>query len=407
MEQTTQIIVNKAYRCLYDPTWAKRFNIIKGGAGSAKSYEMEQFILYKMLCTKGNWLIIRKVAETLRESVFRGLVDMISKNGWGHLFKINKTEMSIESIPTGARCVMKGMDDPEKIKSISNIVNCWAEESTELELEDNRQLRMRLRGGGDKYYYYTFNPIDELHWIKAEYFDIMSTRVNILETTYKDNMFMTPEDIAELEGLKEKDEYYYKVYCLGEWGSISNARIYNHFECHDFDIKPTQIYQGMDFGYNDPTAFIRCYVYDQELYIFDEYYKTERIIDDVAKDFAGREDIQEIKDTMTIGDTASPSSIKFLKREGWRITEAKKGHDSVMAGINYIKSFKKVHVHTKCYNTLKEFRAYKFIETKTGIQKDKPLDADNHLMDALRYALENRRLNIGGNVGVNVTAYGL
>jgi phage terminase large subunit len=196
-----------------------------GGGGSGKSVFIAQKIILRMLSEKPHrFLVLRKVAKTLRESVYAELKRIIYQWGLQQLFKIHKGELLIECT-NGNQILFAGLDDVEKLKSISGITAIWIEEASEINAEDFRQLDIRLRGQ-TKYYkqmMITFNPIDINHWLKKEFFDIKKDNATTLHSTYKDNRFLDDEAKKVLEEFKVTDPYYYSVYALGEWGVLGKT----------------------------------------------------------------------------------------------------------------------------------------------------------------------------------------
>jgi phage terminase large subunit len=208
----------------------QRYLVLMGGGGSGKSVFTAQKIILRMLTEKKHRiLVLRKVAKTLRESVYAELKKVIYQWGLGKLFKIHKGELYIECL-NGNQILFAGLDDVEKLKSISGVTSVWIEEASELSPEDFRQLDIRLRGKTESYkqMMITFNPIDINHWLKKEFFDTKKPNAITMHSTYKDNRFLDAESKAVLEGFKETDPYFFQVYCLGEWGvlgkTIFNAR---------------------------------------------------------------------------------------------------------------------------------------------------------------------------------------
>ena len=197
-----------------------RYLVLKGGGGSGKSIFAGRKVLERVTSEPGHrWLVCRKVARTLRESCFEQLRGQISDFYPDSGAKVNKSDMSI-SFANGSKILFAGLDDVEKLKSIYDITGIWIEEASELEQGDFDQLDIRLRT--DFPYYLqmilTFNPISITHWLKKRFFDRMDPRATVHESTYLDNRFLTAEAITTLEAFKETDEYYYQVYCLGQWG---------------------------------------------------------------------------------------------------------------------------------------------------------------------------------------------
>lgn len=197
-----------------------RFLVLKGGGGSGKSIFAGRKVLERCTSEEGHrWLVVRKVARTLRESCFKQLVGQIREYYPDSGYKINKGDMLI-TFANGSEIIFTGLDDVEKLKSIYNITGIWIEEASEILESDFNQLNIRMRGT-TRYYkqmIISFNPVSIKHWLKKRFFDTRDPRARIHESTYKDNRFLPQEDIDTLEAFKETDEYYYMVYCLGMWG---------------------------------------------------------------------------------------------------------------------------------------------------------------------------------------------
>ena len=394
-----EILVNPAYEPLLDDT--ARYILMRGGAGSGKSYSVAQKYILKCVGESGvKVLAMRKVGETLRDSVYALLNELIEEYNLHEHVKVNKTEKTF-TFSSGSEIICRGIDKPEKIKSITGVTDLWMEEAPEFNLEDWQQLKLRLRGKGKKrQFILSFNPVSELSWVKAEFYDNPKEDSSFYHTTYQDNKFLDDEYVKTLEEMINGDQYYYKVYVLGEWGSLENARILNNLVVHDFDILEGQtIHSGADWGFNDPTVFGAMYVRDQELYIVDEYYKTQRTISERIEEAA------RFKQYRTIADSSEPGTIKEFQRAGYRMTGAIKGKDSIKHGIDFLRRFKKIHIHkTNCPNAAKELPMYKYKETKDGIT-DEPLDKNNHWADVCRYATEplwkgpqKRKVSVKGRV---------
>lgn len=208
-----------------------RYLVLYGGAGSGKSVVAAQKMIIRMLEEKSHkFLVVRKVANTLRNSVFSLLRGTIADWGLSQLFKINKSDMDITCV-NGNQIIFAGLDDVEKLKSIHGITGMWLEEASEILQEDFQQLDLRLRGQTKNYkqIMISFNPISITHWLKAVFFDAKKPNSTVVHTTYRDNLFIDDEYKGTLEALKEQDPYYYTVYALGEWGvlgqTVFNAQI--------------------------------------------------------------------------------------------------------------------------------------------------------------------------------------
>jgi|GEM_PF-229754 len=197
-----------------------RYLVLVGGGGSGKSIFAGRKVLERVTSEAGHrWLVCRKVAKTMRESCFRQLCDQAGEYYPGTLASINHTDMAI-SFANGSQILFAGLDDAEKLKSIYNISGIWVEEASELLESDFNQLDIRLRG--ETTYYkqiiVSFNPVSIMHWLKKRFFDSADPRARTHHSTYHDNRFLDEEAKRTLEAFKDSDEYYYTVYCLGQWG---------------------------------------------------------------------------------------------------------------------------------------------------------------------------------------------
>lgn len=217
-----KLTVDKFYPLFMD---RNRYLVLMGGGGSGKSVFTAQKIILRMLTEKKHRiLVLRKVAKTLRESVYAELKKIILGWGLGQLFKIHKGELLIEC-SNGNQILFAGLDDVEKLKSISGVTSIWIEEASEITPEDFRQLDIRLRGQTLNYkqMMITFNPVDINHWLKKEFFDANKENATVIHSTYKDNKFLDNDAVRVLEAFKETDPYFYQVYALGEWGVLGKT----------------------------------------------------------------------------------------------------------------------------------------------------------------------------------------
>ena len=204
-----------------------RYLIFGGGGSSGKSYFIAQRWIYKLIHPKRcNLLVVRQTGDTNRRSTFPLLKQVISNWNLSEHFKINESDMRIKCKFTGNEVAFAGLDDVEKIKSITfengELTHIWCEEATEMQEADINQLKVRLRGGkSKKQIVLSFNPVNIQHWIKKHFID--SGLATVCWTTYKDNKFLTEDDRKALEDLKDIDIYTYEVYCLGKWGILGKT----------------------------------------------------------------------------------------------------------------------------------------------------------------------------------------
>jgi len=376
-----------------------RYQIYYGGSSSGKSFSLAQRTVLDVLNGKRNYLIVRNVQNTIRRSCLNEITKAISSFKVADYFDINKTDLTITCKLNKKQILFAGLDDPEKIKSITPIdgviTDIWVEEATECDYKAIKQLDKRLRGRSKakKRLTLSFNPILRDHWLYKEYFSIWEDNkkyvekedVSILKTTYKDNQFLTEDDIKALEN--ETDPYYYEVYTLGNWG-ILGAVIFKNWKVKDFtNIESTfdNFRNGVDWGFgSDPFAFIRAH-YDKSrkrLYLCDEIYATELENEDSANLVKDK-----VNNEIVICDSAEPKSIKDFKKHRVRTVAAKKGPGSIEYGIKFLQSLE-IIIHPRCQNARNEFSKYKWKEDKMGNVLPIPIDKDNHIIDALRYAME-------------------
>lgn len=374
------IRINKIFKDIKDID--KRFIILYGGAGSGKSHYMSQHVILNCL-NKYNvkWCVVRKVARTIKESVFAELTARIREYNLSDFFTINKTDFSIICDVTGSKIIFIGIDDHEKIKSISNITKFWIEEASELTPDDFRQLNLRLRGESEehKQMYVTFNPVHSRHWLKEQFFDFPKDNAYVLKTTYLNNSFIDDAAEQELEALKDVDQYWYDVYCLGEWGNLTGV-IYTNWNVIDiFPEEPDEVIYGLDFGYNNPTALIKIGIKDNEFYLHEELLQSGLT----------NTDLIALLKTMNLkgriyADCAEPARIQELRDNGFlSVREADK---NVKSGIDFIKA-QKLHVTENSINLINELNTYSWQKDKSNNTKDEPVKLNDHLCDAMRYAI--------------------
>ena len=408
-------IVGKGYATYWN--YKGRYRVVKGGRGSKKSTTTALWIIYNMMkYPLANTLVIRRVFNTHKDSTYTQLKWASNVLKVSHLWKFSKSPLEATYIPTGQKILFRGLDDPMSITSITvehgHLCWCWFEEAFQVMNEDDfNKVDMSIRGELPKGYFkqitLSFNPWSEKHWLKKRFFDIEDEDVLAITTNYACNEFLGEDDKKLFEKMKINNPRRYNIEGLGNWG-IAEGLIYSNFEELDFDIEEIKKRKniksafGLDFGYtNDPTAFI-CSLVDldnMEIFIFDEHYQkamsNKMIVDMIKYKGYAKERI--------IGDSSEPKSIDDIKKQGiYRIKGARKGKDSILNGIQYIQDFK-IYVHPKCENTLIELSNYVW-DTKDGNAINKPIDDYNHLMDALRYSLEDIRL--GGKV-FNRSKYGI
>lgn len=256
-----------------------RFLILYGGGGSGKSVFAAHKIILRTVGELGHkFLALRKVGETVKDSIFAELQAAIDDLGLSDEFQVNKTDRTFTHLLTGNHILCKGLDEPKKIKSIKGITGMWLEEATDFEESDLDQLNIRIRGEKKNYVQFiiSFNPVDEDHWLKKRFFDTKQSDTTICHSTYKDNFFLSEVDREQLEKLKDRNLLYYEVYCLGKWGIVnkSDKFLYNFTkEKHEIDSYEPNVNLPILISFDFNVVPMTCVIgqeYEESLFIFDE-----------------------------------------------------------------------------------------------------------------------------------------
>lgn len=396
----------------YDEFWRfkGRYRVVKGSRASKKSKTTALWYMAQLSKEKyraANLLVVRKTFRTLKDSCFAELKWAIRRLGLEGIWVAKESPLELENRITGQRVYFRGMDDPQKITSITApqgyLCWLWVEEAYELSCEEDfdtldESIRGELPPPLFKQTTLTFNPWSEHHWLKRRFFDRPSEDVLAMTTDYTCNEWLDETDRRMFERMKEDNPRRYRVAGLGDWG-ISEGLIFDNWAVQAFSVEEllhgkdgeryTCVY-GLDYGYsNDPTAFIAAAVspQDKRLYIFDEHYQTRMVNSDIAAM------IQEkgYQKERIRADSAEPKSNEELRRLGiCRIQPAEKGKDSVLHGIAVLQEYR-ILVHPLCKQTARELSSYCWQTGEEGGAVNRPVDRDNHLMDALRYAMTDIR----------------
>ena len=390
-------VVGKGYRDYIN--FKGRYRVCKGSRASKKSKTTAlDFVQRLIKYPKANLLVVRKNYSTLQASTYTEFRWAIERLGLTSHFKFNLQPLEITHIGTGQKIYFRGFDDPLKLTSItvSNGVLCfaWIEEAYEITSEaDFNMLDESIRGevpeGLFKQITLTFNPWNEHHWIKKRFFDAEDDPdIMAITTNYMCNEWLDEADKRVFDRMKLNNPRRYQVAGLGHWG-ITDGLVYENWREKEFnieDVKELKTAVGLDFGYtNDPSAFIVSFVdlENKKIYVWDEIYEkglsNKKIYERIEKKGYRKERIT--------ADSAEPKSIDELKGLGLRIQGAKKGQDSIMNGIQWIQDME-IIIHPRCEHFITEISNYGWKSDKFGNKLNTPIDDYNHLMDAMRYALE-------------------
>lgn len=383
-----------------------RYRVCKGSRASKKSTTTALNIIKRMMeYPDANTLVVRKVFRTLKDSCFTQLKWAIHRLGVDAHWEVKESPLEMTYRPTGQKIYFRGLDDPLKVTSITvehgYLCWCWIEEAYEISNEkDFDMLDESIRGaippetGLFKQITLTFNPWNEHHWLKARFFDRADPQILALTTNYLCNEWLDAADLLVFETMKKNNPRRYRVAGLGDWG-IVDGLIFENWEERAFSVEEIRRVPGiksafgLDFGYTNDPAALFCGLVDKDtktIWVFDEIYKTgmsnENIADAVKRAGYAKERIR--------ADCAEPKSIDRLYTLGLiHIRESRKGRDSVNNGIDYLQDYH-IIIHPKCVNFITEISNYTWdTDTKTGKRLNIPIDDFNHLMDAMRYAVED------------------
>lgn len=308
---------------------------------------------------------------------------------------INKTLKTID-FPNGSQMLFMGLDDEQKVKSVPNITDIIVEECSEINFDTFSQLKQRMRGKGKlkNQIVLQCNPVSKVNWVFKHFYEDGCKESNCLlhHSTYKDNKFLNQKTIEALEDYKRTNPYYYRVYCLGEWGSL-NKQIFSNYRMEKLDLEALfaqkfSLLCGMDFGYVNDASVILCSLLDEEhkrIYVYNEFYSTGMLNDALASQLKA----MGLAKTTIIADNSEQKSIDEIKKLGvTRIKPAVKGAGSVLQGIQKLLGYE-IIVDESCVHTYEELENYSWKRDKrSGEYINEPEDRNNHCIDSLRYSLQ-------------------
>lgn len=408
MKQTSQIKVNlpKIVGKGYGQFWRSKnfYRVVKGGRGSKKSKTTALYYIVAIL--KRNWanlLVVRRFSNTNKQSTYTDLKWAANKLKVSHLFKFNESLPEITVKATGQKILFRGLDDPLKITSITVDTGLlswlWLEEAYQVENQDKFETLVEsIRGSIDapdffKQITITFNPWSERHWLKSAFFDEDTRKKDVFAdtTTYRVNEWLDKQDIDRYEDLWRTNPRRAAVVANGDWG-VAEGLVFENYEVKDFDIVNTikrigETTAGLDFGFtHDPTTFPRLAVdlENKELWIYAEHYEHAMTTDDIFKMIVDA----DMQNAAITADSAEQRLIAELQAKGVRrLVPSIKGKGSINAGIDFMKQFR-IYIHPSCIKTIEEFDTYIYKQDKDGKWLNEPIDSNNHIIDAIRYALE-------------------
>lgn len=418
-------VVGKGYASFWH--FKGRYRVVKGSRASKKSKTAALWYIVNMVqYPAANVLVVRKTYRTLKDSCYSELKWAVHRLGLDAFWTFKESPLEAtftRKDGTQQKIFFRGLDDPLKVTSITVEQGClcwmWIEEAYEIMNESDfdmldESIRGEVPDGLFKQITFTFNPWNERHWIKKRFFDAEpSADILALTTNYLCNEWLDAADKKVFETMKKNNPRRYAVAGLGGWG-IVDGLVYENWKEEAFELIAKKEYLkldeaerkaknyvfrddvqsafGLDFGYtNDPSALFAGFidVEHKKIYVWDELYEkglsNRKIFENITSMGYAKERIT--------ADSAEPKSIDELRGYGLRVSGATKGKDSINNGIQFIQDFE-IIIHPRCVNFLTEISNYTWDKDKFGTKLNIPVDDFNHLMDAMRYALE--RFIVGG-----------
>ncbi len=394
--------------------WKRKTYFLVGGYGSSKSYHVALKLVLKLLEEKRTCLIVRQVYETIRESCFSLIKEIVTGLGLYNKFKFTKSPMEVQ-FPNGSKIIFKGGDDSEKLKSIHNVTIIWIEECSEVNEEIFKELMGRLRHPTlSLHMLLSTNPVSKDNWSYRFFFkddltdhyrlddeELYEKRVIVKHNTYyhhsvaDDNKFLPESYIEQLEEMKSFDPDMYRIAREGRFG-ISGMRVFPQFETmqankmHELIQKITNPTRkcGLDFGYAESYNALYRMVIDNDqniLYIHWEYYTRGLTDPEIA------EDIKEFAFSKELikADSAEPKTIRYFSQNGFNMRSARKYKGSRIQYTRKVKRFKKIICSDACPNAIRELQYLTFKKDKQGKIKEDEFSIDPHSLSAIWYGLDD------------------
>ena len=377
------------------PDWAQRlwepsrYKVMRGGRGSAKSRSAAAALLIQAASEPHRVLCAREIQKSIKDSVKRLLDDEIKRLGLEGFYESVENEIRGKN---GSLFIFAGLrGNSSSIKSMEGITRCWVEEAQTISQSSLDDLIPTIRTPGSEIWFtynprYDTDPIDTM--FKA---DELPPDTLLLHVNWQDNPWFPDVLRQEMSYDKRRDMDKYLHIWEGKYQTSSEARVFKNWTVEEFDVDPTAVIrQGADWGFSvDPTVLVQCYIVGRKLYIPYEAYRVGCEIVDTPALFMSLPDAEKWP---MVADSARPETISHLQKNGFpKITSAIKGAKSVEEGVEFLKSFDIV-VHPRCKHLIDELTLYSF-KTDPLTSEVMPVlaDKDNHVIDAVRYALEGAR----------------
>lgn len=411
LKMNKQVTVNNHF-IDFIQDWNYKFYFLVGGYGSSKSYHVATKLLLKLASEKRLALVVREVYDTIRDSCFSLFEEVALRIGIYDHLKFKTSPMQV-IFPNGSKIIFKGLDNPQKLKSINGVSIVWLEECSECKYEAYKELLGRLRHKElSNHIICSTNPVGTDNWTYSHFFKNDENNKIILDdeilylnrivktnntyyhhSTCEDNAFLPQSYIDELNQMREYDFDLYRVARLGHYGAngekvLPQFKVLEHDKVMDFANKCPSRYikTGMDFGFvTSYNAVIQMAIDDKnkDLYIFNEYYSKGKTDDEIGKE------IEEFKNFIIIADNAEPKSIAYFNRLGYKMKACKKFAGSRLANTKKIKRFKNIYCSDKCKHTIKELKNLTYKKDRRGNIVEDEFNIDPHTFSAIWYGLDD------------------
>ena len=381
--QPVTLDIAEPFAPLFHPS---RYKVFYGGRGGAKSWAFAQALVLLAMQKPLRILCARELQVSIADSVHKLLADIIERMGLGSRFEV--TKQAIRSI-NGTEFIFKGLrHNATEIKSLEGVDICWVEEGQSVSKESWDLLIPTIRKEGSEIWI-SFNPgrpDDETY--KRFVLEPPDEAV-VVKVGYQDNPWFPDTLRKEMEYCRRVSPADFQHIWEGEPSVLTEAQVFKgRYIIEPFETpENARFFHGADWGFaNDPTALVRCFIDGDRLYVDQEAYGIGVELDETPQLF---DSIPTVHKWPIKADSARPETISFMRKRGYNITAAKKWSGSVEDGLAVLKSFEKIVVHPRCRHTAEEFSLYSYkVDKNNGDVLPVLVDAWNHCIDALRYALD-------------------
>lgn len=425
------MIVNKEVNPRFENfifDWNYKKYLLVGGYGSSKSYHVALKLILKCYSEKRKILVVREVYDTHRDSTFSLFKEILEEMGL--LAESNKDKkkkvVAKESpfkltFPNKSEIIFKGMDKPEKLKSINGVTIVWLEECSEIKYDGYKELLGRLRHPYlSLHFILSTNPVGTDNWVYTHFFksvdesgketvvldDMLLYKLHTMirgdtyyhHSTVDDNFFVQQDYIDQLEDMKKFDKDLYRIARLGRFG-INGLRVLPQWEIMKHELVMREVRGipkrfkrvGMDFGFETSYNAIVWMAIDDKnkwLYIYKEYYKNKMTDDKTSEDLKTDPKYEGILNEEIIADCEDPKAIQFYCQEGFNMRKCRKFAGSRLSNTKKVKRFRRIICSDECINTNRECSTLTYFKKPDGTLVLDEFNIDPHTFSAIWYGLD-------------------